>query len=59
MSPLTEFDRRMEQMIRQFALRVVVPDWTEFDAVWETANAVCDRYQLNNPGARVAGVVPA
>ena len=46
MSPIAEFDRKMEQMIREFALRVLVPRWTEFDAVWETANRICDRYQL-------------
>jgi len=46
MSPIAEFDRKLEQMIREFAVRVLVPRWTEFDAVWETANRICDRYQL-------------
>jgi hypothetical protein len=48
MSPLAEFDRRLEQIIRDFALRILVPRWTEFDAVWETANKICDRYDLGN-----------
>jgi hypothetical protein len=46
MSPIAEFDRRMEQLIRTFALRILVPDWTEFDAVWKAANRICDRYKL-------------
>ena len=28
MSPLTELDQRLEQIIREFALRIVVPRWT-------------------------------
>jgi len=46
MSPLAEFDRRLEQMIRDFVVRILVPRWTDFDTVWETANGVCDRYEL-------------
>lgn len=46
MSPITEFDQRLEQIIREFALRIVVPRWTEFDTVWEAAIRVCDRYEL-------------
>ena len=46
MSPLTELDQRLEQIIREFALRIVVPRWTEFDTVWEAAIRVCDRYEL-------------
>jgi len=39
----------MEQLIRGFALRILVPRWTEFDAVWQTANEICDRYELGKP----------
>ena len=46
MSPVTEFDQRLEQIIREFALRIAVPRWTEFDTVWEAAIRVCDRYEL-------------
>ena len=46
MSPIAEFDQRLEQMIREFAMRILIPRWTEFDAVWETANKICDRYDL-------------
>ena len=52
MSPLTEFDQRMEQIIREFALRIVVPRWTEFDTVWEAAIRVCDRYELGKSKRR-------
>ena len=51
MSPLAEFDRRVEQLISAFTLRVLVPRWTEFDAVWQTANQICDRYELGEPSA--------
>jgi hypothetical protein len=46
MSPLAEFDQKLEQIIREFALRIAVPRWTEFDTVWEAAIRVCDRYEL-------------
>ena len=46
MSKLDEFDRRLELIIRELTLRILVPRWNEFDAVWESANRVCDRYQL-------------
>jgi hypothetical protein len=49
MSPLAEFDRRMEQLISAFTLRILVPRWTEFDAVWQIANKICDRYELGKP----------
>ena len=63
MSPLTELDQRLEQMIREFALRIVVPRWTEFDTVWEAAIRVCDRYELGKsrraPAASDQSSVPA
>ncbi len=46
MSPLAEFDQRLEQIIREFALRIAVPRMTEFEALWEAAIRVCDRYEL-------------
>lgn len=48
MSPIAEFDQRLEKLIRDFTLRILVPKWTEFDSVWESANGVCDRYQLGS-----------
>jgi hypothetical protein len=47
MSLLSELDRRLELIIQEFALRIMVPRWSEFDSVWESANKVCDQYQLN------------
>jgi len=52
MSPIAEFDQRLEQMIREFAVRILIPRWTEFDAVWETANRICDRYDLGRLAPR-------
>jgi len=46
MSPLAEIDRRLEQIIRELAMHIPVVRWTQFDAVWETANRICDRYDL-------------
>jgi hypothetical protein len=46
MSPLAEFDRKLERLIREINLRIIVPRWNEFDTVWETANKICDRYEL-------------
>jgi hypothetical protein len=46
MSPVTEFDQRLEQIIRELTLRIAVPRWTEFDTLWEAAIRVCDRYEL-------------
>ena len=45
MSPL-ECDRKLEEIIRELTLRIVVPRWTEFDTLWEVAIRVCERYQL-------------
>ncbi len=45
MSP-SEFDQRLEEIIRELTLRIVKPLWTEFDTVWEAAIRVCDRYEL-------------
>jgi hypothetical protein len=50
MSPLAEFDQQLERMIREFAMRIAVPRWSEFDRVWEAAMRVCDRYQLGKSG---------
>jgi hypothetical protein len=44
-SPL-ECDQKLEQIIREFNLRIAVPRWTEFDTLWEAAIRVCERYQV-------------
>jgi len=45
MSPL-EFDQKLEEIIREFTLRIVVPRWNEFDTLWEAALRICERYNL-------------
>lgn len=46
MSPLTQFDQEMDKIIREIALRIVPPILGDFDTVWETANRVCDAYEI-------------
>ena len=46
---LAKLDQRLEEIIREFTARIVVPRWTEFDTVWEAAIRVCERYQLGKP----------
>jgi hypothetical protein len=45
MSPLDQFNQKLERMIREFALRIMVPDWNEFDRVLESTDKICDRYE--------------
>jgi hypothetical protein len=45
MSPLDQFNQKLETMIREFALRIIVPNWSEFDRVLESADKICDRYE--------------
>ncbi|HLW84944.1 MAG TPA: hypothetical protein VKR60_06975 [Candidatus Sulfotelmatobacter sp.] len=45
-SPIEQFDQRMEEMVRELSLRIMVPHWREFDRVLEIADRVCDRNQL-------------
>jgi len=46
MASLAEFDQRLEQIIREFTMRIAIPRWSEFETVWEAAIRVCDRYEL-------------
>ena len=46
MATLAEFDQKLEQIIREFATRIAIPRWSEFETVWEAAIRVCDRYEL-------------
>ena len=46
MSPLAQFDQKLEKIIREFTLRIMVPSWSEFEGVWEATNRICDRYEL-------------
>jgi hypothetical protein len=48
MSPLAQLDRLLENILRELTLRFVVPRLSEFDSVWDTANRVCDRYQIQS-----------
>lgn len=41
-----EIDRASDEIIYHLALRVIFYRLSEFDGVWESANKICDRYQL-------------
>lgn len=54
MSPVEQVDQELETVIRELAMRIVVPRMGEFEYLWEIANRVCDRYGLEksvNSGA--------
>jgi hypothetical protein len=46
MSPVAQADQELETVIRELAMRIVVPRLGEFDDLWEIANRVYDRYWL-------------
>jgi hypothetical protein len=46
MSPLEQLNQALDNIIRELTLRILVPRLGEFDRVWEIANQVCDRYQI-------------
>jgi hypothetical protein len=48
MSPLSQLDRLLEHILRDLTLRFVVPRLSEFDSLWDTANRICDRYQIKS-----------
>lgn len=57
MERIDEFDQKQQRIIRDFALRVIVPHWAEFDGVLEASLRVCDRYELGqeHPNRQLAG----
>jgi hypothetical protein len=44
--PTVELEQKLEGIMRSFAQRIVVDRLAEFDAVWDIAIRVCDRYEL-------------
>ncbi|HWY21307.1 MAG TPA: hypothetical protein VNX26_08810 [Candidatus Acidoferrum sp.] len=46
MSATAQFDQTSEEIIYELARRVIVYRLGEFDRVWQSANKICDRYQL-------------
>jgi hypothetical protein len=46
MFPVAKVDQKQEQVIREFAMRIMLRRWAEFDVVWETANRLCDSYGI-------------
>jgi hypothetical protein len=48
-----------EQIISHLSLRVVVRRASEFDAVWECVNRICDRYEARQRRLNATGLVPS
>jgi hypothetical protein len=46
MSAIAQIDQASEEIIYDLARRVIVYRLGEFDRVWESANRICDRYQV-------------
>jgi hypothetical protein len=46
MSAIAQIDQASEEIIYELARRVIVYRLGEFDRVWESANRICDRYQI-------------
>jgi hypothetical protein len=45
-SAIAQIDQETEEIIYELARRVIVYRLGEFDRVWESANEICDRYQV-------------
>jgi hypothetical protein len=45
-SAIAQIDQETEEIIYELARRVIAYRLGEFDRVWEAANKVCDRYQI-------------
>jgi hypothetical protein len=58
MSSLSQFDQELENIIRELILRIAAPLLSEFDGVWETANRVCDRYEMTSKNAEFRPLIP-
>jgi hypothetical protein len=43
---IRQIDQASEEIIYELARRVLVYRLGEFDRVWESANEICDRYQV-------------
>ncbi len=46
MFAIRQIDQASEEIIYELARRVLVYRLGEFDRVWESANEICDRYQV-------------
>ena len=49
MSAIAQLEYMSDEIIYTMARRVIIRSLGEFDRVWEAANKICDRYQLQKP----------
>jgi len=47
MSAIAQLDYVSDEVIYTLARRVIVYSMWEFERVWESANRICDRHQVN------------
>ena len=45
MSPLSQLDQILERLGNEIIQRTLARRLKEFEAVWECANRICDRYE--------------
>ncbi|MCU1303318.1 MAG: hypothetical protein JWQ87_3602 [Candidatus Sulfotelmatobacter sp.] len=51
MSAIAQLEDVSDEMIYALARRVIICSMREFDRVWESANKICDRYQVKGIAA--------
>jgi hypothetical protein len=49
-SGIAQIDQETEEIIYELARRVIVYRLGEFNRVWESANEICDYYQVQKAG---------
>jgi hypothetical protein len=56
---MSQFDEMLEQIISNLSLRVVTRRASEFDAVCECVNHICDRYEAEQRRLHSTRLVPS
>jgi hypothetical protein len=46
MSAIAQLEYMSDEIIYMMARRLIISSLGEFDRVWESANKICDRYQV-------------
>jgi hypothetical protein len=46
MTPSSQFDEIVQELLGEVISRMVVRRWSEFDALYARASEICDRYEV-------------
>jgi hypothetical protein len=46
MTPSSQFDEIVQELLGEVISRMVVRRWSEFDALYARASEICDRYDV-------------